>query len=264
MMERIQIGAGMAIKLELIGKLSVEPKWKGEQHKHHFRELIYASKGCVEICVSLNSRTERIRLAEGRMLLIPPDMGHHVVNFSDTEAMIVYIGYSSDDPLPSRTPLMLTDDMEEDLRPLLEGFTGRADMFTVQAALISKLALLSEKLNKNCTFVQCEKNSQELLAGKVKSYIRKNYNRGITVSEIAGAIYLTPHYLGMVFRSVTGMTIHEYLLDVRMQKAVELMRSRSMSLAEISERLGFDTPQYFSSCFKRFYLLSPSEFRKRM
>ncbi|MBO5274486.1 MAG: AraC family transcriptional regulator [Clostridia bacterium] len=263
-MERIQIETGMSIKLEIVGRLTVDPGWEGDSHQHPFREIIYNSDGCMDVIVEFTKENVRIPFAPGKSLLIPPHIVHRIVNASDTvPATLIYVGYASDDSLLITSPLMLTDDMDKDLKTLLENLASRPQMLSTQTILISKLGLLSEELAKYSPLVTQEKNPQELLANKVKAYLKMNYRRNLTVAEIAGALYLTPHYLGVVFRNTTGMTIHEYLLHIRMQKAIDLMRDTSISLSAISEQLGFDTPQYFSNCFKRYYMVSPSEFRKK-
>lgn len=63
-------------------------------------------------------------------------------------------------------------------------------------------------------------------------------------------------------KSITGLGIGEYILKVRIDMARRYLSETGMTIAEISDKLGFSSQRYFSTAFKRATGLSPSEFRK--
>ena len=61
---------------------------------------------------------------------------------------------------------------------------------------------------------------------------------------------------------ITGMSIKEFILDIRLKRAAQLLRESEYTIAEISDMTGFANPKYFSICFRRHFSITPSEFRK--
>ena len=61
---------------------------------------------------------------------------------------------------------------------------------------------------------------------------------------------------------LTGMSIKEFILDVRLKRASQLLKESEYTISEIADMTGFANPKYFSICFRRHFDLSPSEFRK--
>lgn len=95
----------------------------------------------------------------------------------------------------------------------------------------------------------------------VKEYIRQNYmDSELSIEKIARNIYLDSSYIRKVFAKEFDMTVIDYIISVRMQKAKELLGSGSMKLSEISEMVGYSDPSYFSKCFKKYVGVSPSEY----
>lgn len=64
-------------------------------------------------------------------------------------------------------------------------------------------------------------------------------------------------------RECTGMSIHEFIMDIRLKRACQLVGGSSFTISEISFMTGFANPKYFSVCFKRRFGLTPSEYRAR-
>ena len=67
----------------------------------------------------------------------------------------------------------------------------------------------------------------------------------------------------MVFSRESGETFIGYFTRKRIEKAMELLRNTSLRTAEISERIGYDNPHYFSTVFRKFTGLTPTEFRSK-
>lgn len=94
-------------------------------------------------------------------------------------------------------------------------------------------------------------------------YITENYDQKITIQDIADEVYLTPQYLCKVFKDETGTTINNYITDMRMKKAKELLMDRNLKLYEVAAMVGYHDPNYFTRVFKRYFKMSPSEYREQ-
>lgn len=98
---------------------------------------------------------------------------------------------------------------------------------------------------------------------QVQKTIRERYSENLTINELAAEVYLTPTYLCLLFRQVTGTTINRYLTNVRMEKAKELLMDLSNKLYDVSYAVGYINPSYFSRQFKKYVGCLPSEYRNR-
>ena len=94
-----------------------------------------------------------------------------------------------------------------------------------------------------------------------EEYMRKNYSRPITVSDIAAALNLSPKYLSRIYSAHTNSTLIAFLTDLRMKSAAVLLRHTGESISQISREVGYKDPLYFSKAFRRCFHCSPSEYR---
>ena len=92
---------------------------------------------------------------------------------------------------------------------------------------------------------------------QVQKTIRERYSENLTINELAAQVYLTPTYLCLLFRQVTGTTINRYLTNVRMEKAKELLMDLSNKLYDVSYAVGYMNPSYFSRQFKKIRAACP-------
>lgn len=95
-------------------------------------------------------------------------------------------------------------------------------------------------------------------------YIGEHYSEPITLTTVAREVYLTPSYLCRVFKREAGVTFHEYLNRVRVNKAKELLRDRDLRLTDISLMVGFTDQSYFTKVFKRLTGTLPRAYREKV
>ena len=75
--------------------------------------------------------------------------------------------------------------------------------------------------------------------------------------------FFSIEYLTKLFRSKYGFTMYDYLLSLRMKRAIELLENDSYKIQDISDRLGYSDNHYFSKAFKKYYGFTPTEFRQK-
>ncbi|MFZ7102913.1 MAG: helix-turn-helix transcriptional regulator [Peptococcaceae bacterium] len=99
---------------------------------------------------------------------------------------------------------------------------------------------------------------------KAVEYMRAYYNKGIRVRDICREINLSPYYFIRLFKTQTGKTPHEYLLDIRLEEAKALLQKGENSVEEVAHFCGFVNLGHFSSFFRRYMEMTPSEYKKKM
>ena len=92
---------------------------------------------------------------------------------------------------------------------------------------------------------------------KIKTYIEENYMKDIGLEDISSAVGFDKSYIGRVFKKSEGKTIMNHLLEVRVEKANYYMK-KGMSVSEVTYKVGFNDPAYFSKCYKKVTGNSPS------
>lgn len=102
------------------------------------------------------------------------------------------------------------------------------------------------------------------LIATAKDMIDKNYMADdISLNTVAANVGMSPSYFSSIFSKESGKTFVEYLTEVRVEKAKELLMCSSMKTSEIGFEVGYKDPHYFSYIFKKTQGCSPKEYRAR-
>lgn len=97
----------------------------------------------------------------------------------------------------------------------------------------------------------------------VKKYIYNNYDKDLSLKELADYVYLTPNYLCYIFKRETGFGINKFIKSYRMEKAKYLLESTNMKILNISNSVGYTNVSYFCHSFHSHYGISPEKYRKK-
>ena len=97
-----------------------------------------------------------------------------------------------------------------------------------------------------------------------KSYIAQHIHEPeLGLKEISAKVNFSAAYLNVVFRTETGMTLKQYLIDCRIREAKRLLRDPNVRIAEIAQRCGYSNPNYFAKAFKEAAGMTPGEYREK-
>jgi two-component system response regulator YesN len=100
---------------------------------------------------------------------------------------------------------------------------------------------------------------------RAKEYIEHHYaNPELSLNEVAAQANLSASHFSAVFSQETCQTFKEYLTEIRINKAKELLRMTPLRSADIAYQVGYNDPHYFSAVFKKNTGLSPIEFRSQV
>lgn len=152
------------------------------------------------------------------------------------------------------------------------GFKESAEEFTTQnmekriydcpslERIKDSLAVYLESLFRFCTEQQQNKESRPIRI--IKEYVNENYASTITLEDIARQVYLSPVYVSATFKAQTGMGFTAYLIEVRMDKAKQLLRSTGMNISEVARKVGYTDVKHFGKLFKKQTGINPAEYRR--
>ena len=92
-------------------------------------------------------------------------------------------------------------------------------------------------------------------------YIEQNYRNKAVLTEFCATFHYSPQYISRLFKQHTGITPHEYLHKVRIEKSCELLVGSDMQIQEIAQLVGYEDAKFFSTIFRRMLKISPKEYR---
>ena len=108
---------------------------------------------------------------------------------------------------------------------------------------------------------EAEKASSKAVKAAI-DYIRENY-KTVTLTDLSKEFFMNSSYVSQIFKQRTGQNFSEYLTQVRMQKAVQLLATTDEKIYVISAEVGYANTKYFIRAFRSYYRMSPSEYREQ-
>jgi YesN/AraC family two-component response regulator len=129
------------------------------------------------------------------------------------------------------------------------------DEFNAMKRIISEnnSILGSKSVNKRCSEI----------VEKAKKNIDENLpDIELSLSTVAGRLFVSPSYLSRVFKQDMEENITDYIMKLRMRKAIEYIKNTNYKAYEIADKIGISDPHYFSICFKKFTGKSINEYKK--
>lgn len=110
-------------------------------------------------------------------------------------------------------------------------------------------------------FAQASASSDSRRIKAVEEHINANYQRNVSLQELAEVVKMTPTAFSRFFHQRTGRTLSDYIIDVRLGRAARMLADTTMTIAEICYDCGFNNISNFNRIFKKKRGCSPTEFR---
>ena len=98
---------------------------------------------------------------------------------------------------------------------------------------------------------------------QVLSFINNHYHENINLDRVAKIAYMNPYYFSVYFKKNTGMNLKEYVTQVKLKKAVEILNQQDIKTYDLAKMLGFTDQRYFSELFRKKYGCTPSRYRQQ-
>lgn len=121
-----------------------------------------------------------------------------------------------------------------------------------------------EKMKAACRNVKGSRKESSLsVIDKAKSYINVHFQKEISLDEVSREVNVSPYYFSKLFKEETGQNFIEYLTEIRINKAKEMLsQGNETSMKEICLACGYQDPNYFSRIFKKIVGKTPTEYRE--
>ncbi|MGE7828380.1 response regulator [Paenibacillus sp. NPDC093718] len=142
------------------------------------------------------------------------------------------------------------------------GFQLHAEIFKFSGLQEVKAWLLDVSLTIRKHIASSRQHAYKDIVEKALQYTREHYvDSELSLQKLCMQLHISTGYFSVVFKREVKMTYVQYLMQLRMETAKELLRSSDLKAFEIAERVGFADPNYFSFCFKKLVGNSPKEYR---
>lgn len=106
-----------------------------------------------------------------------------------------------------------------------------------------------------------QKNEKHfLLAKQIVSYIQEHYAEKLTLETIAAHFHYHPTYINRAMKAATGVSFHQHLINYRLKCSLQFLEAKDLTMEEIAEKTGFSNSKHFSTCFKKHFKISPSQY----
>lgn len=262
-------------------------------HRHEYMQINYVYKGKAKHVIN----HQEFNIIKGDIFVIPPYVPHAIVWSGDRDAEIFEFEFNIDfinesfetmDSMKSFLdfayiePFLVGEsqvkprlnlsgkiqiEVENILNEALREFTYREDSYIliIKSLLLKLLVIVGREFDASL-----EKSSDKPLYTrhqdaiyKAINYIEENYTEDITMDDIVSISMLSQSYFSYLFKSITRKTFVEYLNDIRISKAMELLRTTDKRVLDICLEVGFNNVNHFNKLFKRSVGVSPLQYRKR-
>lgn len=98
---------------------------------------------------------------------------------------------------------------------------------------------------------------------KAKTFIEENFSHDISLDDVSRIVDISPYYFSKLFKEETGENFIEYLTNIRIEKAKQLLSNKEISIKSICVATGYSDPNYFSRIFKKQVGITPTEYREK-
>lgn len=263
-----------------VSKLKMEFEDKYHAHKD-FTELTIILSGNGRYIVEGNTYD----VEAGDILICSPGVHHQnqIVNPDEptVEFFTGFIGYQFRNMPPNCIELkdggyllrLSTDAKMEVMKKCYEMLAENdacqvGKYFMLKARLIEILMLMMREIveepenrQKGYNF---ESYNRSYVVKQIVTYLNEHYSQKISLDQIAHNMYLSPVYISKIFKEETGESPINYLIKIRLKKAKDtLENSRNGSIKSIANSVGYDDVYHFSKLFKKYYGMSPQNYRKQ-
>ncbi len=243
---------------------------------------------CLNGAVFVNHGGASTQLEKAQLILIQPGIQHNlVIEHPDARTFVLSFSCNNDDYLftlqntiltASPQILALTGGMVSELRNTFDSHAERMHLYRFTPSPNSPLGagqmiccyleqflllLLREATMEQGNVVTTDRFHQAFqtyLADRVTAYIQENLSGHFSVQSIADHFHYSRVRLSALYKEATGISITDAIANAQIHAAKQMLREKELSIAQISEALGFSSPQYFSYKFAKVTGITPSQY----
>ena len=238
-----------------------------DYHWHNSIEITYVVKGLKVQCME----DEKIIAPTGTLLLVNSGVIHDIDVKNGLEGIVLLVDRDyidsicpkcKDHGFSLKTNLDASKEIIDYLFKLVTAHE-KNNLLDAHIIVLKIIKILAEKLIVDGFYIK-EKHddeSYELVISIIK-YINQHYQQKITLDKLALINNYNKSYLSNIFKKKTGITIFEYLRNVRLEHCLSDLKYKNNTIVEIALNNGFANIQIFNRIFKEIYKITPKQYRK--
>lgn len=188
--------------------------------------------------------------------------GFHPISAEEfSESDITESPNFEDEPILNK-PLVLSSGavFEKDVKKIVTEFLlGGEYSEAINSALLKLLISEAVRRAKSSELSESEKVNDSVK--RLIEYVSKNYSKDITYETIEKEFRFNPSYLNRIFKEYTGVSIHNFILQYRMNIAMENLRTQNLYINQVAALSGFRNPYHFTKAFTKYVGISPTEYK---
>lgn len=228
--------------------------------------IFYMVKGVAQLKID----NQDVTLNEKDVLLLNANSDFSVSHTADAEWVELQLtGFEITSLKDISSPMVfhVHRDDNEVIRPYLDLLLAEADQKTPNTDDITRRLveiILIHVLSTNLINIKNSahnKNYHEIIIAQ--NFLRTNFNRNISLEDLAELTGINKFYLIRVFKQQVGMSPIDFLIRVRMEEAQRLLIESNMAVSDISLVVGFQSPSHFSKTFREMNNCTPSQYRRQ-
>lgn len=256
----------------LSARLQTLPEFT-HQHSHDHHQAVIGIYGRSEVKVDGREG----RLDTWRACLVPADIPHEFCGGLENQVLVINMDSWHPQPgEPHYQDFLAVSRLF--CRPVVIGLdTHLQQLVQVSATEIRRssadlgirdhlaaaiLLALSDRLAKGAETVPLRRAGLD--PERLRQFVLANLNQRITVEDLAAQAYLSPSRFHELFRKTMATSPYRFLLNTRLDQACQLLRTTSLSVADISARTGFSSQSAFTTALRKHRGHTPTQLRERL
>ncbi len=252
-----------------------QPDNENTIHHHDFFEISIILQG--ESLYLIDEEWKTVR--SGDILLFNPGVDHAEKQLINTYSHQLHIGIKNfqlygleKNFFPTHGSLLSMQDSQfkifDKAWQLIEEFNQQKTHFNLmgRALVMEMMLFILRSLEKEEQLSEEEHASQNDRMNQVvqliMTYMENNFAKDISIEQLATLYYVSPTYLSKIFKDITGVSPINYLIQIRLTKARQLLeKEEDLTVKEVAKAVGYEDAYHFSKSFKKHFGLSPSMIR---
>ncbi|WP_073337531.1 AraC family transcriptional regulator [Clostridium grantii] len=251
---------------------------KYDNHNHDFLSLIYILSG------SCNYIIDDIpyKVKKGDLLIFNKGVYHERCEIFGNDLIEFHLGYENIN-IKNRCPNKLLDSTQTPIINFLnydkdfikclneimaeQQKDDKGKYLTIKTLAMKLIVIILKETYENINTkdkgaLNIDKYDKLTIVNTMMEFINENYMEEISLDIISQNMYLSPMYISKLFKDETGETPINYVIKVRLAKALELLKETDISIKEVAKSVGYNDAYHFSKLFKKYYGFPPSKAKR--
>jgi AraC family L-rhamnose operon transcriptional activator RhaR len=257
--------------------------WRNYRHTHSFFEVCYAVGGKG----TFRTLNKDFPIGGGELFVAKPGDMHEIVSARRTPLQIYFwaftlvpttgggLGEAEQSVnrlldafiVSSRRMGAMSDSIQPTLQMLTEEIAGSSAgcKMVIDALALKLLVETARCLTEGAVPAEvidpAPHSESEAIARTAMRYLRDNFSRQIEVRDVAAQVHLSERHLSRLFREITGVTVLEYLTNLRIEMASQLLLDKEIPIKQVARSVGYPDAHYFTTLFGKRTGMTPNVFR---